>query len=148
MCVHVCWVASVLSYSAVLWTTACQAPLSWDSPGKNAAVGRYAILQGVFWTQGSNTCLLRILHCRQILYHWATGEVPFMVQITYKIFPWLSLLYLQYFSLFPCFPLPTIIWNIIWFLRRQTWDKVLTYTHICWILFHVSQWDSFWTFHT
>ena len=27
-------------------------------------------------TQGSNPCLLRLLHCRRILYHWADGEGP------------------------------------------------------------------------
>ena len=28
--------------------------------------------QGIFLTQKSNLCLLNLLHCRQILYHWAT----------------------------------------------------------------------------
>ena len=41
---------------------------SWDSPGKNTGVGCHALLQGVFLTQGSNPCHLRLLHCRQILY--------------------------------------------------------------------------------
>ena len=45
-----------------------------DSPGKNTGVGCHFLLQGIFPTSGSNLCLL---HCRQILYHWATGEVPF-----------------------------------------------------------------------
>ena len=34
-------------------------------PGKNTGVGCYALLQGIFPTQGSNPGLL---HCRQILY--------------------------------------------------------------------------------
>ncbi|XDA75838.1 hypothetical protein R6Z07F_006003 [Ovis aries] len=34
----------------------------WDSPGKNTAVDCYAFLQGIFLTQGSNRCLLRLLH--------------------------------------------------------------------------------------
>ena len=38
----------------------------WNSPGKNTGVGCHFLLQGIFPTQGSNTCLL---HCRQILYH-------------------------------------------------------------------------------
>ena len=42
-----------------------QAPLSWDSPGKNTGVGYYALLQGIFPTQGLNPGLP---HCRQILY--------------------------------------------------------------------------------
>ena len=54
-------------FFATLWTVACQAPL-WDSPGKNTGVGCYALLQGIFLTQGSNSCLLCLLHCRQIPY--------------------------------------------------------------------------------
>ena len=42
---------------------------TWDSPGKNTRVGSHALLQGIFWTQGSNLSLLCLLHCRQILYH-------------------------------------------------------------------------------
>ena len=38
----------------------------WDFPGQNTGVGRHALLQGIFLTQGSNSGLP---HCRQILYH-------------------------------------------------------------------------------
>ena len=34
----------------------------WDSPGKSPGMGCHALLQGVFPTQGSNPCLLRLLH--------------------------------------------------------------------------------------
>ena len=44
-------------------------------PGKNTGVGCHVLLQGIFPTQGSNPPLLRLLHCRQVLYHWATSEV-------------------------------------------------------------------------
>ena len=54
-----------------LWTVACQAPLF---SGKNTEVGCRCLLQGIFLTQGSNSHLLCLLHCRRILYHWATGE--------------------------------------------------------------------------
>ena len=37
----------------------------WDSLGKNTGVGCYALLQGIFSTQGSNPVLP---HCRRILY--------------------------------------------------------------------------------
>ena len=47
------------------WTVARQAPLSWDSLGKNTGVGCHFLLQGIFPTQGSN---LDLLHCRQTLY--------------------------------------------------------------------------------
>jgi len=42
-----------------------------DSPDKNLKVGCHALLQGIFPTQGSNS---RLLHCRWILYHWATWK--------------------------------------------------------------------------
>ena len=34
----------------------------WDSPAKNNGVGCHALPQGVFPTQGSNMCLLCLLH--------------------------------------------------------------------------------------
>ena len=44
------------------WTVACQAPLSVDSPGKNTGAGCYALLLGIFPTQGSNPRVLHLLH--------------------------------------------------------------------------------------
>ena len=38
-----------------------------DSPGKNTGVGCHALLQEIFPTQGSNPCLLWLLHCKRIL---------------------------------------------------------------------------------
>ena len=54
----------------------CKLPVACvhESPGKNTGMGCHAFLQGIFPTQGSNPHLLRSLHCRWILYHWATGE--------------------------------------------------------------------------
>ena len=46
------------------WTIACQAALSWDSPGKDTGVGSLSLLQGIFSTQGLNPGLL---HYRRIL---------------------------------------------------------------------------------
>ena len=40
-----------------------------DSPGKNTAVGYHALLQRIFPSQGSDLCLLRLLH-------WQTGSLP------------------------------------------------------------------------
>ena len=68
------WVSPVLCLVAQSCTTLCD-PMdcSWpgssvhgDSPGKNTGVGCYALIQGIFPTQGSNPGLP---HCRQILYH-------------------------------------------------------------------------------
>ena len=42
-----------------LWTVACQAALSMDSPSKNTGVNCHAPSRG---TQGSNPCLLHLLH--------------------------------------------------------------------------------------
>ena len=42
-----------------------------DSPGKNT-VGCHFFLQRIFPTQGSNSHLLHLLHCRQIVNHCAT----------------------------------------------------------------------------
>ena len=45
----------------------------WNFPGKNTGVDCHALLQEIFPTQGSNP---HLLHHRQILYCWATGEAP------------------------------------------------------------------------
>ena len=45
-----------------------------DEPSENTEVGCHFLLQVTFLTQGSNSSLLCLLHWRQILYHWATGE--------------------------------------------------------------------------
>ena len=57
---------------ATLWTVAHQAPRPWDSPRKNSGAGCHTLLQGIFLTQGSNPCLLRLLHCRRFF----TTEPP------------------------------------------------------------------------
>ena len=52
---------------AILWTGACQAPLSTGKiPSKNTRVGCHVFLKVIFPTQGLNPCLL---HYRLILYH-------------------------------------------------------------------------------
>ena len=40
-----------------------------DSPGKNTGVGCHAPLQGMFLTQGSNSCLLHRQAGSWVLYH-------------------------------------------------------------------------------
>ena len=50
-----------------------------DSPGKNTGMGSHALLQGNFPTQGPNPSLLRLMHCRQILYCWITGGARHML---------------------------------------------------------------------
>ena len=70
--------------SATPWTVAHQVLWPQDSPGKNTGVGCHALLQGIFPTQESNT-YLRLLHCRQILYGWTTGEALNQVYSNIKL---------------------------------------------------------------
>ena len=56
---------------------------SWDSPGKNTAVGSHSLLQGIFPTQRSNPGLP---HCRQIpchLSHWRSPCI-YILQYNYN----------------------------------------------------------------
>ena len=61
MCCAVLSDFSRVQLCATLWTIACQAPLSMDSPGKNTGVGCRALLQGTFPTQGWTPDLLCLL---------------------------------------------------------------------------------------
>ena len=60
----------------ILWTVACQAPLSMEFPRQEYWSGVAISVPRVLLTQGSNPHVLRLLISRQILYHWATKEVP------------------------------------------------------------------------
>ena len=67
------------------WPTLCDpvdcsplGSLTWDSPGKKSGMRNHALLQGIFPTQGSN---LHLLHCKHILYHWATREADIYLYI-------------------------------------------------------------------
>ena len=44
------------------WTVAQQTPLSMGFPRPEHWSGCHFLLQGIFWTQGLNLCLLRLLH--------------------------------------------------------------------------------------
>ena len=48
---------------AALWAVACQPPL------KNTGVGCHALVQGIFPIQGSNQCLICLLH-------WQVASLP------------------------------------------------------------------------
>ena len=54
-----------------------------DSPGKNTGVGFHALLQGILPTRGLDPHLLCLLHCRQVLYHWALWEAHFTFLLYY-----------------------------------------------------------------
>ena len=53
----------------------------WDSPGKHTGVGHHALLQGIFPSWELKPHLLPILHWKQILYHWSTGEAQFIIKV-------------------------------------------------------------------
>ena len=53
------------------WTVARQAPLYMRFPRQEYQSGSHFLLQEIFLTHRLNLCLL---HCRWILYHWATWE--------------------------------------------------------------------------
>ena len=69
-CVFVCSVTSVVSDS---WRPYGLQPARLlcprDSPGENTGEGCHGLLQGIFPTQGSNSHLFRLLHCKRILYN-------------------------------------------------------------------------------
>ena len=60
---HACYVTSVMSNSlGPFGQQSARFLCTWDSPGKNTEVGCYALLQGIFPTQGLNPYLLCLLH--------------------------------------------------------------------------------------
>ena len=65
---YCCWSLSPIRLFATPGTVAHQAPLSTGFPRQEYC---HMPLQGIFLTQGSNLCLL---HCRWILYCWASRE--------------------------------------------------------------------------
>ena len=83
-------VCPVLSHSVLsdsLWPRRLQPTrllCPWDSPGKNPGVGRHALLQGIFPTQGSNSGLSR---GRWILYHLSHQGSPWILGLLHGIFP-------------------------------------------------------------
>ena len=73
-------ISSLLCVQLLQWgltlcdpTRSCRLLCPWDSPDKNPGVRCHSLFQRIFPTQGSNPGLL---HRRQILYCWATREVP------------------------------------------------------------------------
>ena len=66
---------SVVSHS--LWSHGLQPTrllFLWDFSGKNTGTGCHSLLQEFFPTQGSNSCILCLLHCRCILYPEPPGK--------------------------------------------------------------------------
>ena len=53
-----CWFLSCIQLFVTPWTVAHQAPLSWNSPGKNAGMSSHSFLKEILLTWGSNLCSL------------------------------------------------------------------------------------------
>ena len=63
---------------------------AWNFPVQSIGMGCHFLLQGIFLTQSSNPCLLHLLHCKRILYHWVLGKplsLDTAVEIFYSIIP-------------------------------------------------------------
>ena len=60
VCMHVCVLSrfSHVQLFATPWIVAHQAPLSMDSPGKDAGMGSHSLLQGILLTQRLNPRLV------------------------------------------------------------------------------------------
>ena len=65
---------------ATPWTTAHQAPLSMGFSSKITGVGCHAPPPGALPNPGIEPMSPVLLHCRQILYHWATREAQQMIR--------------------------------------------------------------------
>ena len=115
-----------------------QAP--WDSPGKNTGIGCYALLQGIFLTQGSNLCLLCLLH-------WQVCSLPPVSQLVWRFYygpihrafelkNWLGFyLYIQIVSK----KLLVVLGRVCGKERiggYPNWDEISSYAD------HVSGWDG------
>ena len=73
------------------WTVACQLLCPGNSPGNNTVVGSHSLLQRIFLTQG---LILRLLHCRQTLYHLSHNlsiskhSIKFLFFFFYQVSIW------------------------------------------------------------
>ena len=84
LCTGSCFSVSVSMRPQGLWPARLLCP--WASPGRNTRVGGHALLQGIFPPQGSNLCLLRLLHwlvCSLPLSHLGSPSFPYE-----NIFTW------------------------------------------------------------
>ena len=67
---------------ATPWTIAPRPLCPWDSPVKNTGVGCHSLLQGIFLTQGLNSCLPS---CRQTIYHLSHQGSPYTIDGKVKV---------------------------------------------------------------
>ena len=70
--VHVLNFFSCVQFCEPLRTVVCRLLCPWDSLGKHTGVSCHALLQGIFLTQGLNSCFLCLMH-------WQMGSLPSLV---------------------------------------------------------------------
>ena len=76
VCIHANSLQSCLTLCNPMDCSPPGSSCPWDSLGKNTRVSCHTLFPGIFLTQELNPCLPCLLHCRQILYCWATREAP------------------------------------------------------------------------
>ena len=69
LCMPGCCLFSRVWLCATLWTVPCQAPPSMGFSSQEYWSGLPCLLQGIVQTQGSNPCLIHLLH-------WLSGSLP------------------------------------------------------------------------
>ena len=95
------------------WTVACRLLCPWDPPGKNTGVGCHFLLQGIFLTQGSKSCLL----CLQ---QWKVDPLPLShLGSPLLLTEWFGVKYLNTLASTTCKIETAIILNIVlWGVKR------------------------------
>ena len=101
-------------------TVAHQAPLSMEFPRQEYRSGLLFLIQGFFPTQGLNLHLLRLLHCKQILYHLSyQGSQPSFMK----------------YYVFSCVKFFATLWTVVHqaplpmeFYRQEHWSRVQFYS--------------------
>ena len=83
-CVCVCAVTQSCPTLCDLWTVACQTPLSIGFSRQEYWSGLPCPPQRIFLTQESNPYRPCLLHCMQVLSHWATWEAHSSLCYTVK----------------------------------------------------------------
>ena len=89
-CVRACVHSVAKSCPTLLWPYGLYPSkllCPWSFPGKNTGVGCHFFLQEICLTQGSHS---RLLHCRWVLYHWATGEAHYCMLGEFYCQEWVS----------------------------------------------------------
>ena len=108
------------------WTITTRLLCPWDFPGKNTRVGCGFLLQGIFLTQRSNPCLLKLLHCRKILYPLNHQGSPSLSMGSLEVFSVLGLPHtLVMRDKKICGPGPLLLLVCLWML--------LSFIKHCWL---------------